>query len=142
MPNSNLVFDKNGNLFSTTYSGGTNNFGTLFELSPPANGQTNWTETVVHSFADNGSDGYWPQGNTIMTNTGNLLISALGGDAGGDGAIIQFTPPPGKGAWSQKLLYSFYGANGAQPIGMTLDPSGIIYGTTLFDYGVAFKVHP
>ena len=49
-PRADLVMDKAGNLYGTTYYGGTNNVGTVFKVSP------NGTETVLHSFATNGSD--------------------------------------------------------------------------------------
>jgi len=148
-PNSNLVFDKNGNLFSTTYYGGADSNGTVFELSPPTGGQTAWTETVIHSFNGNVGDGYYPLGNTIMTSSGNILISTSGGGNGGAGAIIQLKPPTGKGTWAEKQLYSFSldnnGADGLQPVGITLDGNGLIYGATQgggIGFGVAFKVHP
>ena len=43
----------------TTTGGGTNNFGTVFALTPPAPGQTNWTESVLYSFTG-GADGGYP----------------------------------------------------------------------------------
>jgi len=146
-PNSNLVFDKNGNLYSTTYYGGAYSNGTVFELSPPTGGQTTWTETVVHSLNGNVGDGFYPQGNTIMTSSGNLLVATTGGGTDDAGTIIQLQPPAGNGSWSEEVLYSLPGENGAQPIGITLDTNGNIYGTTIYGgnrggNGVAFEVNP
>lgn len=43
-----MIFDKVGNLYGTTELGGSNNGeGTVFRLSPGANG---WTEKELHSF--------------------------------------------------------------------------------------------
>jgi uncharacterized repeat protein (TIGR03803 family) len=47
-PNGTLTFDSAGNLYGTTYYGGANNYGTVFELS--SNGQGGWTETTLYSF--------------------------------------------------------------------------------------------
>jgi uncharacterized repeat protein (TIGR03803 family) len=48
IPVSNLVLDQAGNLYGTTEYGGVNNAGTVFELSPTANGA--WTESVLYDF--------------------------------------------------------------------------------------------
>ena len=46
-PVESVIFDSAGNLFGTAYSGGTNGYGVVFELSP---GGTNWTESSLYSF--------------------------------------------------------------------------------------------
>jgi hypothetical protein len=49
-----LIADKKGALYGTTNRGGSGGFflgfGTVFKLTPPANGQTAWTETALYSF--------------------------------------------------------------------------------------------
>ncbi len=55
-PASGLVFDAKGNLYGTTYEGGTSNRGTAFQLAPKGG---TWTETVLHSFSG-GTDGQYP----------------------------------------------------------------------------------
>jgi len=45
-----VVLGKNGSLYGTTTSGGTNNAGTVFELTPPATAGSPWTESILHSF--------------------------------------------------------------------------------------------
>jgi uncharacterized repeat protein (TIGR03803 family) len=56
-----VVQDSSGRLFGTASGGGTFNGGAFFELDPPAKGQTNWTETVLHSFGQTGTnDGRQP----------------------------------------------------------------------------------
>jgi uncharacterized repeat protein (TIGR03803 family) len=58
-----LLADASGNLYGTTYYGGTANDGTVFALSPPTSGGT-WTETVLYSFAG-GTDGRSPFANLV-----------------------------------------------------------------------------
>ncbi len=54
-PLASVIFDAAGNLYGTTTEGGTNRDGTVFELTPTAGG--GWTETLLHSFNNNGTDG-------------------------------------------------------------------------------------
>ena len=54
-----LIFNAAGNLYGTTYEGGVNNWGTLFEMVPKEGG--GWTEKVLHNFNDDGTHGTNPQ---------------------------------------------------------------------------------
>src|ERR1019366_8148458 len=69
-PLAGLIFDKAGNLYGTTSGGGTYNLGTVFELSPTADG--GWMEKVLHNFNYNGTDGYFPSASLIFDKAGNL----------------------------------------------------------------------
>jgi len=51
-----LVFDKKGDLYGTTQSGGANNEGTVFKLAPTG------VETVLYSFGSQPLDGAVPSG--------------------------------------------------------------------------------
>ena len=57
-PYAGLIFDAAGNLYGTTYGGGTNSYGTVFELTPTGGG--GWTEKVLYNFNYNGTDGAAP----------------------------------------------------------------------------------
>jgi uncharacterized repeat protein (TIGR03803 family) len=50
-----LVRDPRGNLYGTTSGGGPYGYGTVFELTPRADGK--WREKVLHSFRDNDPNG-------------------------------------------------------------------------------------
>jgi uncharacterized repeat protein (TIGR03803 family) len=58
-PNGGLTIAANGDLYGTTYQGGENNLGTIFEVN------TSGTERVLHSF---GTDGGGPQSSLIEVN--------------------------------------------------------------------------
>ncbi len=58
-PPGSLIADNSGALYGTTAGGGSSNNGTVFRLTPPAKGQTAWTETVLYRFTG-GSDGTAP----------------------------------------------------------------------------------
>ncbi len=54
-----------------TYDGGARGvYGVVFKLSPPAAGQTAWTQTILHSFT--GADGELPTAGLIADGAGNL----------------------------------------------------------------------
>src|ERR1700730_673338 len=59
-PQAALIADESGALYGTTVTGGTNLQGTVFKLTPPGQGQTVWTETVLYSFKG-GNDGADPE---------------------------------------------------------------------------------
>jgi uncharacterized repeat protein (TIGR03803 family) len=78
---SSLIFDVNGNLYSTTFAGGDSGSGTVFRLTPQADGK--WTEKILHSFKNNGQDGRSPLAGLIFDSAGNLYgTTAVGGTSG------------------------------------------------------------
>jgi uncharacterized repeat protein (TIGR03803 family) len=90
-PSGGLIFDAAGNLYGMSYYGGPGSCtqngggsivgcGTVFKLTPAAGGT--WTETLLHSFLDNGTDGYVPQGNLIFDAAGNLYGATINGGSG------------------------------------------------------------
>jgi uncharacterized repeat protein (TIGR03803 family) len=56
-PYGNLIFDAAGNLYGTTYEGGSSGHGTVFTLKPASGGY--WKESVLHNFSG-GTDGSAP----------------------------------------------------------------------------------
>jgi uncharacterized repeat protein (TIGR03803 family) len=69
-PDSILIFDKAGNLYGTTPSGGSPGRGTVFELTPGQSGR--WTEKVLHAFKGH-TDGALPfLAGVIFDRAGNL----------------------------------------------------------------------
>ncbi len=132
-PQGSLALGAKGTLFGTTPLGGNGvNDGTLFELLPPAAGQSKWTEVLIRAF-DNGVDGKSPAAGLLVGKNGTLY-GALAADTAGYGAIFAFTPPvTAKATWTEKILYNFKGgADGFAPSGSLIsDATGTLYGTTL-----------
>jgi uncharacterized repeat protein (TIGR03803 family) len=140
-PDAGLVFDKSGNLFGTTYSGGVSNGGAVFELSPAAGGT--WTEKVLHSFPINAATDGWQANNAlIFDSVGNLYGTT---HAGGHqfGTVFEMIPGAG-GTWTEKLVYNFNptdaNPDGEYPLGnIVFDSKGNLYGATFGSEGGGFS---
>jgi uncharacterized repeat protein (TIGR03803 family) len=88
-PNSGVVFDQAGNLYGTTYEGGSANYGTVFELSPSGDGT--WNESVLHTFTGK-SDGGYPLAGLLIDHLGNLYGAASSGGNYGLGTVFRIAP--------------------------------------------------
>jgi uncharacterized repeat protein (TIGR03803 family) len=130
IPETSLILDAAGNLYGVTDSGGAYYYyGTAFELSPQAGGE--WTETILHSFNNNGTEGFYPQG-VILDASGNLYGTTYNGGTNIGGTVFELTPAAG-GGWTETILNSFgkTGFDGYNPYaGLIFDPAGNLYGTT------------
>ncbi len=139
-PNS-IIFDGAGNLYGTTFGGGTFGKGTVFRMIPSANG---WKEAVLYSFAGPFADGAYP-GPLTLDSSGNLYgTTSQGGNSlcydqysqqyYGCGIAYELSPNS-DGTWSETILYNFQeGADGGDPTStLVLDKSGNLYGTA--NYG-------
>jgi uncharacterized repeat protein (TIGR03803 family) len=96
IPRAGLIADNKGALYGTTGNGGTTEFGgssdngTVFKLTPPARGQTAWTETVLHSFQGGATDGSLPFAGLIADNQGALYGTTSGGGSSSSGTGTVF----------------------------------------------------
>jgi uncharacterized repeat protein (TIGR03803 family) len=88
-PIAGVIFDKAGNLYGTTTSGGLYLNGTVFELTPEAGGV--WTETLLHAFGK-GTDGSDLWGGLIFDAAGNLYGTTLYGGAYNGGTVFEIKP--------------------------------------------------
>ncbi|MGA1986430.1 MAG: choice-of-anchor tandem repeat GloVer-containing protein [Candidatus Sulfotelmatobacter sp.] len=88
-PTGTPIFDSAGNLYGTTFSGGSYGGGAVFELTSSAGGT--WTENLLHSFG-NGADGSAPWGGVVLDSQGNLYGATLDGGADGSGTVFEVTP--------------------------------------------------
>jgi uncharacterized repeat protein (TIGR03803 family) len=85
-----LIFDASGNLYGTTYDGGAYGYGAAFELAHNANGS--WTEKTLHSFNDNGKDGYNPYAGLIFGLDGDLYGTTGSGGSYSEGTVFGVKP--------------------------------------------------
>ncbi|HEY1659888.1 MAG TPA: choice-of-anchor tandem repeat GloVer-containing protein [Candidatus Sulfotelmatobacter sp.] len=128
MPRAGLTQDAKGNLYGTTYSGGTTNNGAVFELSPNQGGT--WSESIIYSFLGGNSDGAAPSAEVTFDALDNLYGTTTDGGSKLMGVVFELTLNLG-GGWDETLLYSFPGQNlAASRAPVWLDSSGIVYGTT------------
>ncbi len=150
-PSEGLVADAGGNLYGVTFSGGTDDdYGTVFELSPPAAGGVNWAERVIHYFGAPG-DGVQPYGQLLIDRNGALYGTTLYSN-GVYGTVFKLSPPRiSGGAWSESVLSGFAydpasGATAPNP-GLAMDASGALYGTMGTSqsskfFGSVFRIAP
>jgi uncharacterized repeat protein (TIGR03803 family) len=128
-PETDLIRDRNGNLYGTTLTGGDGNgHGTVFKLN--ASGK----ETVLYRFMG-GSDGASPNG-VFRDAKGNLYgTTYAGGGSGcyhgeGCGTVFKLNP-----SGEETVLYRFNGgSDGSGPTaGVIQDSKGNLFGTTGHD---------
>jgi uncharacterized repeat protein (TIGR03803 family) len=142
-PYGGLVRDAAGDLYGTTYTGGSgacggDGCGAVFKLAPTGK------ETVLHSF--HGPDGANPTAGLVRDLAGNLYGATLSGGAFHQGVVFKLDTT-GK----ETVLHSFSGNGGIYPVSLysslVRDAAGNLYGTTPGGgpgggYGVVFKISP
>ena len=115
-PATPLVQSKSGNFYGTTSSGGANNAGTVFMITPAG------VFTDLHDFDQ--TDGQSPSGLLQATN-GSLYGSTAQGGTNADGTIF------GINSLNQFVtLHNFDGSDGANPSALIQDTNGALYGIT------------
>jgi uncharacterized repeat protein (TIGR03803 family) len=145
-PTSSLVMDSAGNLYGASYGNSTyNGCGAVFQIQPPASGQTAWTENTIYSFPTSNTN-CSPTG-VVMDQHGNLFGMALSAFSSNPGIVFELIPPiSGTGSWTEQTIYTFPSGDGAKvkashrspPKGyggitvntLAIDAAGNLYGTT------------
>ncbi len=145
-PHASLILDIAGNLYGTTFYGGSNNSGTVFELMHKAGG--GWTEKILHAFNNNGTDGALPYASLIFDGLGNLYGTTVEGGPSNCGIVFELSPGA-SGAWTEPILHNFIndGVDGCVPYSsLIFDRAGSLYGTTAVGgsglSGTAFELTP
>lgn len=130
LPYGSVVFDKQGNLYGTTYYAGVYDLGTVYKLTHK-NGV--WRESVLYSFKG-GMDGASPISSLVADVAGNFQgTTSEGGSAScGCGIIFKMTHTP-TGTWKESVEYRFPGEPGAGQAynGLVTDSVGNFYGATV-----------
>jgi uncharacterized repeat protein (TIGR03803 family) len=128
-PYAGLIRDAAGNLYGTTFNGGSSdNGGTVFKVD------TSGTETVLHNFTGGTTDGCHPEGGLLRDKAGNLYGTTQACGASRYGTVFKMDT-----SGTETVLHSFAGGttDGAYPVytSLLMDKNGNLYGVT--EYGGA-----
>jgi len=125
-----VVFDTAGNLYASSFQGGTYGCGTVFRITP--NGDGSWSEQNLVNFAC-GKDGSNPVSGVTFDTAGNIYGTATQGGktscSSGCGVVYKLTP--NGTSWTFSLIYGFTGGpDGAYPDHpyLIFDSAGALYG--------------
>jgi uncharacterized repeat protein (TIGR03803 family) len=131
-----VIMGAGGNLYGTTFIGGTSNDGTVFEMTPTG------TEKLLHSFGGYAGDGSFPYAGLVADGGSFYGTTQLGG--GCCGTIFKMSK-----AGVESVVYSFAGATGGclPSAALISDGAGNFYGTTsncgnVDGAGTVFKFTP
>jgi uncharacterized repeat protein (TIGR03803 family) len=138
-PHDVLVEGDGGSFYGTTYAGGTNNLGTVFEISNTG------ALTRLYSFTG-ANGGANPHAGLVRGGDGNFYGTTYGlGDPSGQGTVFRIAA-----TGSFTSLFSFTADLGAVPLGgLVWGNDGNFYGTTIYarpgslgyyGYGTLFKI--
>jgi uncharacterized repeat protein (TIGR03803 family) len=140
--NTPLVQGANGDLYGTTTSGGTNNYGTVFKVT------TAGELTTIYNFCSQPSctDGNYPNGGLLLATDGSFYGVTNQGGAYNYGTVFKITA-----AGELTTLYNFCSqascTDGEYPqAGLIQASNGNFYGTTYvggaYSQGTAFEMTP
>ncbi len=141
----NAKFARPGNIYGTTFYGGSHNAGIVFEISSkpilsscPAGSNTSggWCETVLYNFCsftsgDVCQDGNNPFGNLVEDSAGNLYGTVKNG-------VFELSPNQ-QGGWDSELIYADNFVQG----GLAIDGADNLYGIDadfVIGQGNVFKI--
>jgi uncharacterized repeat protein (TIGR03803 family) len=151
-PFSGVILDQAGNLYGTTFSGGSRDAGTAFQLKHSAFG---YTLNSLYTF-NGGSTGGSPEGGVVFGPDGALYGTTSQDGFDGSGTVFRLRPPATfcraiLCPWTEEVLYAFHGVgsgDGAHPAygDVVFDAAGNIYGTTSrggsFGGGTVYELSP
>ncbi|MGA7463179.1 MAG: choice-of-anchor tandem repeat GloVer-containing protein [Candidatus Korobacteraceae bacterium] len=138
-----VVIGPNGALYGTTWLGGSEDYGTVFELRPPLTAckavLCYWNETVLYNFTGSPDGGDPLYVNLAFDQAGDMYGTTSGGgytdcypDESSCGTVFELTPSGG--GWTESIIHDFgSGTDGWSPYsGVVLDTVGNVYGTTFY----------
>jgi len=155
-PGAGVTMDRSGNLYGTTYYGGTTTNGAAFKLTRTGN---SFVFSSLHSFGGDNDGGNPDSKLTIgpdgsLYGTTNVGVPGTGWGGGGSGIVYQLTPLPpicknslcsqSKTVWKESVSYQFLGfQDGGYPDSAPIfDDKGNMFGTVPGDIccGVVYEL--
>jgi uncharacterized repeat protein (TIGR03803 family) len=147
-PDAGVIVDSEGNIYGTTYEGGSFGLGTVFRLAPATGFKSpgvDYTETILHSF-DGALDGCSLDSGVAMDRNGNLYGTTSECGLNDDGTVYELKRSGGKYVFSVLLQFDY--TNGADPYDepghVAVDSAGNVYGTAeyggLYEEGLVFRL--
>jgi uncharacterized repeat protein (TIGR03803 family) len=142
-----VVFDSEGNAYSTTEVGGLYNWGTFFQLT----GST-WNLQILGDFSP--TNGMFVIAPLTIDSENNIYGVTLWGGFYGDefcaesGCGVLFKFSDSGGTWTETVLHAFTAyQDGAKPVGPLTLSKGALYGTTdngggTSEFGTVFELVP
>jgi uncharacterized repeat protein (TIGR03803 family) len=138
-PSAGVSIGPTGALYGTTIAGGSANYGTVFQLTPPATvcktAICYWNEDLLYSFQGPPNDGASPsQGLLIFDTAGNIYGMTENGGTANVGTVFELSQS--SNGWNENVYYSFGQSptDGAAPSGgLVFDCApgcGGLFGTT------------
>ncbi len=133
-PAAGVIRDSSGNLYGTTFDGGSKQAGVVYELDPTG------AESVLHDFRGR-DDGALPTSGVIRDAAGNLYGPTQSGGAPGFGVVYELDA-----TGHEHILYSFTdGTDGGSPDrGVIAGQDGILDGVARtggkYGGGVVFEI--
>ncbi|MEJ0047248.1 MAG: choice-of-anchor tandem repeat GloVer-containing protein [Rhodospirillales bacterium] len=116
-------------------------------MTPPAPGQTAWTETTLRTFIAD-ANGAFPAGSLVLDEKGNLYGTTLGGN-NNRGVAFELSPPTQPdGDWTETVLHGFSGPDDLPRAGRCCDrrmePCSVqpSEGGPSFNNGLVFELLP
>ena len=125
VPYSALIADPLGNLYGTTFYGGSSGVGTVFELMPKHN---HYSESVLFSFPGVAGGGSGPVGGLASGTNGTLYgTTEFGGGSAGAGIAYELTP-----AYPQYKLTTLISFGSQTPYGSYSLATPALFGGSLY----------
>ena len=145
-PLGGLLADSSGNLYSTTYRGGGNGFGTVFEISPSYLSPGRTFTTIAAFTGGSGANlsnpagaGALPYAGVVADAFANLYGTTLEGGTAGGGTVYELNA-----ATRMLTTLASFPAGGAPRGALAIDTQGNLYGTTgnggAYGAGSIFKI--
>jgi uncharacterized repeat protein (TIGR03803 family) len=131
-----LVQGSDSNFYGTTETGGTNDLGVVFRITPSG------VYTTLHMFAGFPTDGDSPQAGLVQGSDGNFYGTAVGGGTNFNGTVFRISP---SGVYTNLHIFAGFPNDGSEPASvLVLGNDGNFYGTTseggTNNHGIIFRI--